>query len=83
MNGHVSSLYVRKDCARQGIGNALLNHLLQRARDHGISKVHTEASQFSKALFAKNGFIVVEEEIVDYDGVDFLRWKMERSIELA
>ena len=83
MNGHISSLYVREDCVRQGIGNALLNHLLQRAKAHGISKVHTEASQFSKALFAKNSFVVVEEETIDYDGVDFLRWKMERSVDLA
>ena len=79
-DGHIASLYVRADCARQGVGRMLVMKLLDRARERSLSRVYTEASQFSKALFERLGFRVVEEEIADYDGVTFLRWKMDRLV---
>ena len=80
LDGHISSLYVRSNCVRQGVGKRLLKHLLVRAKERHIPRVYTEASRFSKTLFAYIGFGVVEEEIADYDGVKFLRWKMEKLI---
>jgi len=76
--GHLRSLYVDPGYARRGIGAALIGRLIERARQTGCTRVYTEASAFSRLLFARHGFAVVEEEVVEREGVRFVRWKMAR-----
>lgn len=56
MDGHITSLYVRPDCAGQGVGKALLTYVLDHARDNGVTKFHVEASTMAIPLFEKFGF---------------------------
>lgn len=77
--GRVASLYVDAAHTRRGLGGALLERALDDARaTWGLSRFHTEASHFSRALFARNGFAVDEEEVVVRNGVSFHRFKMVR-----
>lgn len=55
-DGHITSLYIRPDSAGQGIGKALLTHVLEDARAHDITSFHVEASEKAIPLFEKVGF---------------------------
>lgn len=56
MDGHITSLYVRPDCTGKGVGKALLQYVLDHARDNGVAKFHVEASTLAIPLFDKFGF---------------------------
>lgn len=56
LDGHITSLYIRPDCAGQGIGKALLTYVLDHARENGVTRFHAEASKMAIPLFEKMGF---------------------------
>lgn len=56
MDGHITSLYIRPDCAGKGVGKALLQYVLDHARENGVTKFHVEASASAIPLFEKFGF---------------------------
>jgi putative acetyltransferase len=79
--GYVNLLYVAAGATRKGIGGHLLAHALRHAETvHGVRRFTTKASHFSRALFARHGFVVEEEEHVDYGGVTFHRFSMAREL---
>jgi putative acetyltransferase len=78
-DGHVTSAYVRSDRIRQGIGSTLIQQILEYAHSHKIQRLYAEASEFSLGLFEKFGFHIYDTEIVDYQGVQFRRYLVERS----
>lgn len=55
-DGHITSLYIRPDRSGQGVGRALLSHVLEDAQAKGITKFHAEASEMAIPLFEKMGF---------------------------
>lgn len=79
-SGRVASLYVHADYGRQGIGSLLLSTLIEFAREQAIAHLFTEASHFSKPLFAKFCFEMFEIERVERTGVWFDRFRMQRSL---
>ncbi|NEQ48153.1 MAG: GNAT family N-acetyltransferase [Leptolyngbya sp. SIOISBB] len=79
-DGHVASLYVRQDCLKQGIGSALLAHVIEQAQRDRRSRLYAEASEFSLGLFQKFGFQQYDTEIVERFGVSFTRYLMEKRI---
>jgi hypothetical protein len=48
-----------------------------------VRQFHAEASEFSRPLFEKFGFSVVETEVVNRSGVRFERFRVERPAGLA
>ncbi|MEQ9667943.1 GNAT family N-acetyltransferase [Coleofasciculus sp. G2-EDA-02] len=77
-NGHITSVYVRRDRIHQGIGSTLMQTLLDYAKNHRIERLYAEASEFSLGLFKKYGFHVYDTEIVERQGVEFKRYLVER-----
>jgi putative acetyltransferase len=77
---HIAFLYTATNFARLGYGTAIYQQLEVHARDHGMKRLHTEASRISKHLFLKMGFHIVEREIAIRHGVEFERFKMEKVI---
>ena len=80
-DGHVTSLYVAADHTRKGVGSTLLREAMRRARDRGIREFYTEASFFSRPVFARHGFYDDYEETVDYNGTEFRRFVMRHRID--
>ncbi|MDB9525616.1 GNAT family N-acetyltransferase [Oscillatoria sp. CS-180] len=78
-DGYVASLYVHPAYARQGIGSTLMQQVLEYARRQQISRLYTEASEFSKGLFAKFEFQLYDTEVVERVGVQFTRYLMEKT----
>lgn len=77
-DGHVISLYVHPRFNRQGHGSALLRYVLQQGEARGMRRFYAEASYLSKSVFERCGFQVAGMETVDYFGVVFERFQMER-----
>jgi putative acetyltransferase len=78
--GYISSLYVDPEEGRKGIGSTLLQTAIDEARARKASRLHTEASEFSKPLFEKFGFETIELEHVVCRGVTFDRYRMQRTL---
>ena len=78
--GQITSLYVRGNCNRKGVGSKLLEKILEYARINQCDRLYTEASEFSKPLFEKFGFEIYGEEEVMRNGVLFQRSLMQKFI---
>jgi len=79
--GHVASVYVHPDRARQGIGSLLMQRLLTHAHTHRLPRLYAEASEFSLGLFQKFGFRLYDTEVVVRQGVPFTRYLVEYWLE--
>lgn len=75
-DGHIASLYVAPEYARQGVGTILVQQVISYAQTRSYAQLYTEASFFSRGLFLKFGFRVAFVEEVDYNGMHFKRSKM-------
>ena len=78
--GQITSLYVRGDFNRKGVGSKLLKKIIEYARTNKCDRLYTEASEFSKPLFEKFGLEVYEEEEVIRNGIQFQRYLMQKFI---
>jgi putative acetyltransferase len=73
-------LYCRGRSSRQGRAGALLEALEQHARSRGVERLRTEASQLSRPLLERRGWVVDADETVILAGVPFLRWRMGKDL---
>lgn len=58
-DGLIDHFFVAGPHAGQGVGTALMHHILQQARERGLHSVHAYVSLTAQAFFAKQGFRVV------------------------
>lgn len=75
--GRISSLYVAPDFQRHGVGSSLIQQLFAEANTRAIKTLTTEASEFSRPLFAKFGFTLKKLEFTEFRGVRFSRYVMQ------
>ena len=73
---HISALFVSPTHQRQGVASMLLGRLLEEARAKGVRAASAHASEFSRPLFGKFGFEVVQLERTEVKGVEMSRYKM-------
>lgn len=79
-DGHITSLYVHPLHSRQGIGTAILDELTDHAISAGANRLYSEASHFSYPLFLKSAFVDAGTEVVERNGVSFVRLLVEKSL---
>ena len=79
-DGHIDRHYVHPKYNRMGVGGALLAHVMQVAKEVGLSRLHVECSYLAKGLYLKNGFNVVSKNIFSIDSVTIENWLMDISI---
>ena len=76
-------LYCDGRWSRQGRGAALVQALECEARQRGVQRLRTEASQLSRPLLQRLGWQIEANETVPYAGVLFERWRMIKTLNLA
>lgn len=79
-NGHIDCFYCHHEWTGKGVGSVLLNAINEKALELGVDKIFAEVSITAKLFFEKNGFKVVEEQIVMLKGVGLTNYKMEKHI---
>lgn len=77
-DGHVTSVYVRQDCVRQGLGSRLLTVLLEQAEQRHLQRLYAEASALSLGLFLKHGFCHYATDTLERGSVTFERHLVEK-----
>lgn len=79
-SGHLDRLFVSAAHQRQGIATMLINAIESVAVDQGIARIDTRASITAKPFFLARGFNLVKEQTIWFNGAEFNRFVMEKSI---
>lgn len=80
-HGYIDYLFTHKDYQGQGIASALYKNLESHARTLDLTIVSTQASITARPFFAKQGFIVVKEQEVEFRGTIFTSYVMHKELE--
>ena len=64
-NGFIGRMCVRRECRNQGIGKAMLENLIQQAREAGFEQVLLNAQAGAIPFYLHNGFTIDSEEFVE------------------
>lgn len=78
--GHIELLYTAPAFTRQGVASKLYQVAVQRLHAKGARKISTEASIEARPFFESMGFDIVEEQVVERNGVQLTRFAMARLI---
>lgn len=78
--GHVEMLFVAKDLQRRGVATALLAHVENEARAHGLAQLTTDASLTARPVFEKRGYNVVRRQEVSRGGQTLVNFRMEKPL---
>lgn len=68
-NGYIDHFFVTAAHARQGVGQRLMNHILNLAAQRRLPRVQAHVSLCAEAFFARNGFAVMARQTVMVRGV--------------
>lgn len=79
-NGHIDCFYCHDEWIGKGVGSALMQEILQRAKNGNIHLIFSVVSITAKPFFEKWGFRVVREQKVVKKGVELTNFKMERAL---
>lgn len=76
MNGHIGRMAVLAHARRQGVGSALLQHLVEVARERGLQQVFLHAQLKAMPFYARHGF-VAHGPVFDDAGIDHRAMRLE------
>lgn len=62
-SGCIDQIFVAGDCAKRGVGSALLAHLERVAQARGICLLSADVSLCAEAFFRQAGFQVIERRL--------------------
>lgn len=79
-DGHVDLLYVDYRFQRQGVARNLYQQVESEARQRGVRRLFTEASITARGFFENMGFGILHEQRVEFGGVAFQNYTMEKFI---
>jgi putative acetyltransferase len=81
LDGHVDFLYVAPTAARQGVATALYRRVEEALQAAGVTALYTEASKVARPFFARQGFTVVEAQVVERGGQRLERFAMRKALD--
>lgn len=79
-DGHIDHLFCRPDVAGTGVTATLYAALEQAAREHGVARLHVEASEPARRFFLKQGFTEVARNDFELAGVPIHNFRMEKAL---
>ncbi len=79
-DGHIDHLYCRPDAAGTGVTAMLYEALESAARERGMARLYTEASEPARRFFAKQGFRLIERNDFELAGVAIYNFRMEKGL---
>ena len=79
-DGHLDMLYCHPDHTRRGLADRLLSAAEDLAREWGLTRLYTEASDLARPAFERAGYEATERREFELDGVAIHNWAMEKRL---
>lgn len=79
-DGHIHFLYCAPEAAGTGTVAALYAELERRAREAGMARLYSEASEAARRFFLKQGFAVVARRDFEIAGVSIHNFAVEKAL---
>jgi putative acetyltransferase len=79
-DGHIDHLFCRPDAGGSGVTAALYVELERHARERGVARLYTEASEPARRFFLKQGFAEIERRDFQLAGVPIHNFRMEKAL---
>ncbi len=77
-SGHIDCFYVHHQWQRRGVGARLIQRIEQEADKKSVPRLFVDVSITARPFFERMGFMVVQKEEVEYRGVFFKQFHMEK-----
>jgi N-acetylglutamate synthase-like GNAT family acetyltransferase len=81
-DGHLDTLYCRKESVGRGVGSRLYRAIERKAQEWGLERIFTEASITARPFFERQGFRIVGERMVVRRGVELTNFAMEKPLQI-
>lgn len=81
-DGHIDRLYCAPEAAGRGIASQLYDGIETAAREQGIGRLFTEASELARHFFERKGFLVLERQDMILGGVPIHNYRMAKALSL-
>lgn len=78
-NDYIDCFYVHHEYQGQGVGKALMNHVLDIALKNGIKKLRVDASITAKPFFMKLGFCEIKQNLVKRENQNLINYRLEKE----
>jgi putative acetyltransferase len=82
-DGHIDRLFCAPEAAGRGIASRLYEAVEAAARERGIGRLSTEASELARRFFARKGFVMLERQDMVLRGVPIHNYKMAKNLSRA
>ena len=79
-DGHIDRLFCAPEAAGRGIASRLYDEVETAAREQGIARLFTEASELARRLFERKGFLVLERQDKILRGVPIHNYRMAKTL---
>ena len=79
-DGHIHFLYCAPEMAGQGVASAIYDELERIARERGMNRLYSEASEAARRFFLKKGFVVTSTRRFEISGVHIHNYAVEKSL---
>ena len=79
-NGYIDHFFVAGDAGGQGVGGALMRHILAQAEARGLAELTSDVSLTAQPFYAHFGFEIVERRFPAIDGVTLENALMRRTL---
>ena len=79
-DGHLDHLYLHPDHTRRGLAERLLDAAETFARDRGIKRLCSEASDPARPAFERAGYRMTHRRDFSIEGVPIHNWAMEKPL---
>ena len=79
-SGHIDCFYVHKDFQRQGVGNQLMNKIIDVAKKKALTKLFAESSITALPFFNSFSFVNVRPNIVTREKITLKNYIVEKQL---
>lgn len=79
-DGHIDRLYCAPEAAGRGVASRLYEAAEAAAREQGISRLFTEASELARRFFERKDFTVLERQDLIVRGVPIHNYRMTKTL---
>ncbi|MGR2701634.1 GNAT family N-acetyltransferase [Vibrio campbellii] len=80
-SGLVDHFFCHHEYQGQGVGRALMTHVLKQAAVKGLDRIYSEVSITARPFYEHMGFTVVNEQQIEVRGATLTNYVMEKHLD--